>query len=64
MNRPNGYVLIGATEAARLCGVSTNTFRNWVGAGLISPAQRTAGGFAKYNAADVEELVASFLKVS
>jgi DNA-binding transcriptional MerR regulator len=57
VHQPNGY--IGTTEAARILKVAPRTVDRWVAKGLIRPAFRTDGGYARYELAAVLALAES-----
>lgn len=51
--------LITAGEAARLLGITVNTFRQWVKRGKIQPAQKIHERLWLYDRAAVEQLKAT-----
>lgn len=55
-DEPVEYVSIG--EAARICGVSVGTVRNWERAGQVTSV-RTPSNHRRYRRSDVEALLTS-----
>jgi DNA-binding transcriptional MerR regulator len=51
----DGRRLIGTAELAKALGVSTRTIQRYRAEGLITPAEETLGGRARWIEADVRE---------
>jgi DNA-binding transcriptional MerR regulator len=56
--------LLRPIKVRELYGVAPSTLRSWAIAGLIKPAQRTAGGHRRYRESDVRSLLAEFEAVA
>lgn len=54
--------LVTTGEAARALGVSTTTIHDWVKAGVITPASRTAGGHYRWNLDELRRQVDEHLQ--
>lgn len=55
--RAIGERLLRPIQVQRLLGIAASTLWNYVHQGLLTPAQRTAGGHARYREADVRSLL-------
>lgn len=54
---PEGERLLKPSEAARAMGVATSTLARWRREGLITPAEMTAGGQARYRLSELRAQV-------
>lgn len=54
---PDGERLVLPGEAARALGVATSTLARWRRDGLITPAEMTAGGQARYRLSELRDEV-------
>ena len=62
--RASGEDLLRPIQVQKQLGVAASTLWNYVHQGLIKPAQRTAGGHARYRESDVRALVAELSEVA
>jgi len=62
--RADGERLLRPIQVQRLLGVAASTLWNYGKAGLLTPAQRTAGGHARYRESDVVSLLAELKAVA
>lgn len=53
--------LVTTEEAARALNVHPVTLRRWVKAGIVSPADRTAGGHARWDVETLRDQVSKHL---
>lgn len=51
--RASGERLLRPIQVQRLLGIAASTLWNYVHQGLLTPAQRTAGGHARYRESEV-----------
>lgn len=59
--RSSGPLLLGAVEAAAVCGVSRSTFNAWVRGGVVPPEVRhpaSYGGWPRYSRVLLEQWLA------
>ena len=56
--RASGGDLLRPIEVQKQLGIAASTLWNYVQQGLLTPAQRTAGGHARYRESEVRALVA------
>jgi DNA-binding transcriptional MerR regulator len=60
----SGERLLRPVQVQRLLGIAASTLWNYGKAGLLTPAQRTAGGHARYRESDVVSLLAELKAVA
>jgi DNA-binding transcriptional MerR regulator len=56
--------LLKPGEVRELYGVAPSTLRSWAAAGIIRPAQRTAGGHRRFRESAVRALLADLAEVA
>jgi DNA-binding transcriptional MerR regulator len=62
--RASGEQLLRPIQVQELLGIAASTLWNYVHQGLLTPAQRTHGGHARYRESDVRALVAELSQVA
>ena len=56
--------LLSPLKVRKVFGIGATTLRDWDAAGVLSAAQRTAGGHRRYRESDVRALVAELSQVA
>ncbi len=62
--RASGERLLRPIQVQRRLGIAASTLWNYVHQGLLTPAQHTAGGHARYRESEVSALVAELSQVA
>lgn len=62
--RASGERLLRPIQVQRQLGIAASTLWNYVHQGLLTPAQHTAGGHARYWESEVRALVAELSQVA
>jgi predicted site-specific integrase-resolvase len=62
--RVNGEDLLRPIQVQRLLGIAASTLWSYVHQGLLTPAQRTHGGHARYRATEVAAFKAQLSTVA
>ena len=62
--RASAERLLRPIQVQRQLGIAASTLWNYVHQGLLTPAQHTAGGYARYRESEVRALVAELSQVA
>ena len=62
--RASAERLLRPIQVQKQLGIAASTLWNYVHQGLLTPAQRTAGGHARYRESEVRALVAELSQVA
>ena len=62
--RANGEALLRPIQVQKLLGIAASTLWNYVHQGLLTPAQRTHGGHARYRESEVAAFKAQLSTVA